>query len=198
MMLYAELPLYRARQIFIDLFVLAWVVVWMLIGRFIFELIAKLAEPARLIQGAGDDLAENASGAAGRVDGVPLLGRYLEAPFQSLERTGRTLQEAGGNQEDAVLTIALWLGILVAALPILFVLLQWGVRRRAWMRQASAARRIRSDPGNLQLLALRAVATRPLADLWMAGDDPAEAYRSGDYARLAALELNRLGLKAPG
>ena len=196
MKLYAELPLYRARQIAGDLLVIAWVALWVFIGRFMFRLIGKLAEPGRRVEGAGSDLARTASNAGGRVDDVPLIGRFLEAPFGSLERLGRTLQDAGQTQQDTVHTLALWVGLLVAVLPILFVLFQWGSRRRAWIVQASASNRIRLDAGSLQLFALRAIATRPLTELRRATPDPAGAYNSGNYAPLAALELNQLGLRS--
>jgi hypothetical protein len=196
MKLYAELPFYRARQILVDLLVVAWAALWVLIGRFLFTLIGKLAEPGRRLEGAGSDLAGTASGAGSRVADVPLVGKYLEAPFGSLERVGQTLQEAGQTQQNTVHTLALWIGILVAALPILFVLFQWGIRRRAWIQQATAAHLVRADAGNLQLFALRAIATRPLTELRLATDDPAGAYDSGNYAALAALELNELGLRA--
>ena len=196
MKLYAELPSYRARQIVGDLFVVAWAAVWVLIGRFLFALINKLAEPGRRIEGAGSDVARTASNAGSRVDDVPVIGRYLEAPFNSLERLGRTLQDAGQTQQDTVHTIAIWVGVLVAVLPILFVLYQWGSRRRAWIVQASASNRIRLDAGSLQLFALRAIATRPLTELRRATPDPAGAYSSGNYAPLAALELNQLGLRS--
>jgi hypothetical protein len=196
MKLYAELPFHRARQILVDLFVVAWAGLWVIIGRFLFTLVGKLAEPGRRIEGAGSDIAGTASGAGRRVADVPLVGKYLEAPFGSLERVGQALQDAGQTQQNTVHTLALWIGVLVATLPILFVLFQWGIRRGAWIQQATAAHLVRADAGNLQLFALRAIATRPLTELRLATDDPAGAYNSGNYAPLAALELNQMGLRA--
>jgi hypothetical protein len=49
---------------------------------------------------------------------------------------------------------------------------------------------------DLELFALRALANRPLRELYRVTPDPAGALRAGDYAGLAALELRSLGLRA--
>lgn len=196
MRIYAELPAHRARQIFGDLFVGAWIWLWAWIGRAVTRSIAVLAEPARLLQDAGSDIAIRADSAGRQVAGVPVVGRALSGPFRSLEEMGRSLQATGASQQDAVQDIALWLGILTACLPILFVFYRWAVRRWAWVREASAAERLRREPGALQLFAIRAIATTPLAELRRMSGNPAESYLSGHYGPLAALELNRLGLRS--
>ena len=194
MKLYAEIPLYRARQILIDAFVVAWVAVWVAIGRWITRLVENLAEPGRLIEAAGSDLAGAASTAGGRVDGVPVIGGYLASPFESLERVGRTLVDAGLAQQETVATLALWLGVLISGLAILFLLAPWAIRRTRWIREASALSRLRSDASGLHMLALRAISARPLSELFAGCPDPAGAYSTGNYAPLAALELKRMGL----
>ena len=196
MRIYAELPGYRARQIIGDAFVAAWTWLWVEIGGAVNRSIAALAEPARLLEDAGSDIAARADSAGRQVAGVPVVGRALSGSFRSLEEMGRSLQATGANQQDAVHDIALWLGIAAAGLPILFLLYRWAVRRAAWVREASAAARLRSAPGSLQLLAIRAVARSPLADLRRLAGNPAEDYLAGNYRALAALELNRLGLRA--
>jgi hypothetical protein len=197
MKLYAELPVYRARQVFGDLFVVAWIVVWVWIGTSTFALIENLAEPGRLLERAGSTIQDSASSASERAAEVPVLGGYLRVPFDSLGRAGRSLIDAGRAQQESVETLALWAGVLVAALPIVYALLKWGTGRWAWSRQASVAQKLSTRPAGTQLLALRAIASRPLADLLRASGDPAGAYGSGDYAPLAGLELERLGLRAP-
>jgi hypothetical protein len=59
---------------------------------------------------------------------------------------------------------------------------------------------VRSEPAGRDLLALRALASRPLSELTRLGPDIAQSWRNGDASAvdaLAALELKRLGLK-PG
>lgn len=196
MKLYAELPLYRTRQIFLDALFVAWTVLWIAVGRSITRLVGNLAEPARLLEDSGSDLAGAASNAGGRVVGVPLVGQYLQSPFQSLERVGHSLADAGQAQQETVATLALWLGVAVAAIAILVVAVPWAIRRWLWIREASALVRLRGDSPSLHLLALRAISRRPLPELLAACPDPAAAYSSGDYAPLAALELSRMGLRS--
>lgn len=196
MKLYAELPRHTVRQITGDAFILGWIASWVWIGRFIYSLVEKLATPGRLIEGAGSDLAENAGGVDDRVSDIPVIGKFLKEPFESLERVGQTLQQAGQDQQSAVNTLAVWLGVLLALIPILFALYVWGTRRWKWVREASAADTFRSGDQALHLFALRAIATRPLSELRRATADPAGAYTSGDYAALAWLELSELGLKS--
>jgi len=196
MKLYAELPGYKSRQIVADGFVVLWVASWVWIGRFIYSLVEKLAAPGRLIEGAGSDLAGSAAGVDARVAEVPVIGRLLEVPFESLERVGRTLQDAGQDQQTVVHTFAVWLGIILAVVPILFALYVWSTRRWRWVREASAADKMRFEAGGEHLLALRAIATRSLAEL-SATTNPAEAFASRDFTRLASLELNEMGLRHP-
>lgn len=195
MKLYAELPGARIRQLTGDVFIVLWIAGWVWVGRFVHSLVQKLAAPGRLIEGAGSDLAKNAGGVDARVSEVALIGKFLKEPFESLERVGRTLQDAGQDQQSAVQTLALWLGVLLALIPILFALYVWGARRWKWVREASAADTFRTGDQAMRLFALRAIATRPLSELRRATPDPAGAYASGDYASLALLELNELGLR---
>lgn len=195
-MLYAEIPSYRARQLLLDGLVIAWVAAWAGIGSAIYSLVEKLIAPGRLIEGAGSDLASGAGRARANIEGIPLIGNALRTPFDNIERVGGLLTQAGRDQQEIVHTLALWLGILLAALPIGIVLYHWLGHRWRWVREASAANLIRGDAADLQLFALRALATRPLAELRRATPDPAGSYTSGDYGRLAAVELGELGLRA--
>lgn len=106
------------------------------------------------------------------------------------------LAGAGTSVEGA--TLALWLGILLAVIPIGYVLLRYAPWRGRWIREASAASRLRIDSEDLHLFALRAVATRPLYELQRVTPDPAAALARGDYESLASLELGALGLKGTG
>jgi hypothetical protein len=109
---------------------------------------------------------------------------------------GQTLADAGATQQEVVHQLALWLGVLVAAVPIIALLLVWLPRRVAWAREAGAASRLRLDGADLELFALRAVANRSLRDLHRVTPDPAGALRGGEFEALADLELRALGLRA--
>ena len=90
----------------------------------------------------------------------------------------------------------MWLGACIAAIPIGYVLLKYVPDRVRWVREATAAERIRLDADDLQIFALRAAVNRPLWELRAATPDPGGALAAGDYAALAQLELHSLGLGA--
>jgi hypothetical protein len=195
MKIYAETPGFRTRQVLADASMILWVYLWVRIGLRIKELVDGLGTPGRTIQQAGSGLAGTLESAAREVSDVPVVGDALRAPLESAADAGRVLQRAGAAQQDVVHTLAVWLGTLLALIPILFVLYHWGPWRARWAREASAAQRLRSDSSDLQLFALRALATRPLQELRRAAEDPAAAFGAGDYEALAAIELGELGLR---
>ena len=91
----------------------------------------------------------------------PGIGDSLRAPFESAADAGLSLQEAGQGQQDLVHRIAWWLGVLLALIPITLVLIRYLPARLSWIREASAAHRLRIDASDLQLFALRAITNRP-------------------------------------
>jgi hypothetical protein len=190
--LYAETASRRARQLAGDLLVLAWTAAWVLAGRNLYLLVEKLAAPGRTVERAATDVGEIQQ----KVGRIPVVGGELQGPFGRLGGVGRVLAEAGTTQQQVVHDLALWLGVLVAAVPIVALLVMWLPGRVAWAREAGAASRLRLDGADLELFALRAVANRSLRELYRVTPDPAGDLRSGDYADLAALELRRLGLRA--
>ena len=194
MKLYAEVPYHRTRQIASDVAVAVWIFVWIRIGFWMHDLVAKLAGPGKTVQDAGNGFARNLESIGDRVGDIPLVGDRLTAPFDAAAGAGRTLEQAGATQQDVIHTLALWLGVLLAVIPIGYVLLRQVPKRVRWIREASAASRLRIDAEDLQLFAIRAVSTRPLYELRRACDDPAKALVSGDYLPLAGIELGALGL----
>ena len=125
-----------------------------------------------------------------------MVGGELQDPFGRLAGVGRTLAAAGVTQQEVVHQLALWLGVVVAVVPIVALLLVWLPRRVSWAREAGAASRLRMDGADLELFAIRAVANRPLRDLHRVTPDPAGDLRAGEYQALADLELRALGLRA--
>lgn len=198
MKLYAEVPYYRTRQILFDAAVAVWCIGWIRIGMWINTLVNRLQGPGRAIEDAGSDLADNLNSVSERVGGVPLVGDTLRAPFEAAAGAGTALQQAGQTHQDVIHTLALWLGVLFAIIPIGYVLLRFLPARLRWIREASAADQLRIDADDLQLFAIRAVATRPLYELRRACSDPAGCLARGEFEPLAALELGALGLETAG
>jgi hypothetical protein len=197
MKLYAETAGLRARQLLGDLGVLAWTAAWVAAGLTLYRLVEKLAVPGARVERAGNDFAGNVAEIQQKVGRIPVVGGQLQDPFGRLSGVGQTLADAGATQQEVVHQLALWLGVLVAAVPIVaLLLLVWLPRRVAWAREAGAASRLRLDGADLELFALRAVANRSLRDLHRVTPDPAGALRAGEFEALADLELRALGLRA--
>jgi len=182
--LYAETSTLRLRQVLLDVGLVVWVFVWVRIGLWLNDLVERLEGPGRSIEDAGNQIAGWR---------VPILDRRL-GPITS---GGEALQRAGDTQQDVVHTLAFWLAVLLAAIPIVWLVARHLPGRLRWAREATAASRIRAQPSASQLFALRALANRSLPKLRRAEADPAGAYARGDYGALAALELAELGLRSP-
>jgi hypothetical protein len=194
--LYAETAGLRARQLLGDLATLAWTAAWVAAGLSLYRLVERLAVPGARVEQAGTDFAGDVAQIQERIGRVPVVGDQLQGPFGRLAGTGRTLAEAGATQQEVVHQLALWLGVVVAAVPVVTLLLVWLPRRVAWAREAGAASRLRLEGANLELFAIRAVANRPLRELRRVSADPAGALRAGEHEALADLELRALGLRA--
>ncbi|MCT4574119.1 hypothetical protein N3930_45040, partial [Bacillus thuringiensis] len=70
----------------------------------------------------------------------------------------------------------------------------------AFHRRSAAAQRFIDSSADLDLFALRAMSTAPMARLATISDDPVRAWRQGDREvidQLADLELRRCGLRFP-
>ena len=195
MKIYGDSPSFRTRQLLSDAGLAAWIGLWIWVGMRVRELVDRLAAPGRSIEDAGSDFAGVVGDLGSDVGGLPVVGDALQAPFETVAGAGRYLRDAGAAQQDAVHTLAVWLGVLLALIPISYVLYKYVPDRLRWVREATAAERLQIDSADLQLFALRAVATKPLYELNRAVRDPAAALEAGDYEALAGLELRSLGLE---
>jgi hypothetical protein len=193
--LYAETSGLRARQLLGDLAVVAWTAAWVWAGVTLYRLVEKLAVPGARLEQAGGGFAGDVAEIQQKVGRLPVVGGELQGPFGRLAGVGQTLADAGATQQQVIHQLALWLGVLVAAVPIVTLLLAWLPRRVAWAREAGAASRLRLAGADLELFALRAVANRPLRQLRRVTPDPAGALRAGEFEALADLELRSLGLQ---
>jgi hypothetical protein len=194
--LYAEVSRFRNRQIAQDLGLLLWSIVWIRVGLHVYNLVLRLAEPGRTVERAGEGLSGTLADISSKVGEIPLVGTSLQAPFVAAGEAGAVLERAGIAQQEVVQNLAQWLGVLLALIPISYVVFRYLPDRWRWVREASAASALRIDAEDLQLFALRAIARQPLYELQRVAPDPAGALAKGDYEPLAALELASLGLRA--
>lgn len=193
MLWYAETGVRRVRQIAADVTLLLWIVVWWRVSRVTRDLVEGLGAPGRGLADGGDRLAGAFKDVAGAVDGTPLVGRLLQAPFTDLAAAADSVGDVGRAQDAAALALATWTGRLVLLVPVLLVAVVWAWVRLRGARQLGAARRLR-DHGDHDLLALRALVHRPASELLAVSPTPGADWRAGRVGELAALELRGLGL----
>jgi hypothetical protein len=198
--IYAQRPSRLVAQVLGDLFVLVWALAWGLIGVFVRQSIAVLAGPARETAQTAARLAGNLTDAAGQAERVPGVGDDLRRPFDAASRTLGQLISAANHQVDSIERLALLMGWLVFLIPVTVLVAFWLPRRVRFFRRARAAQHFIDSSADLDLFALRAMATQPMHVLAAVSDDPVRAWRSGDQAvinRLADLELRASGQRMP-
>jgi len=199
--MYADRVPTAVRQLLTDIFVVIWVYLWIRAALWVHDIVLKLGVPGEKLQSSGTSLADNLADAGGKVGRVPLVGDQLTKPFNGAADAARSLADAGRQQQEIVGNVALVMALVVVALPLALVLFGWLPLRLRWMRRAGVASRVRDEPAGRDLLALRALASRPLNQLTKLGPDIAQSWRNGDAAAvdaLAALELKDLGLRPNG
>lgn len=201
MALYAQTPWRRTRQLVGDLLVVVWVAVWVRAGLWVHESVGRLAAPGRTLEDAGSSLSDSLGSAGDTVARVPLVGDDARTPFDAAGGAADSIARAGVQVQEGAAQLALLLGVVVAAVPVLLVLGAWLRARVRFVSRSRAASRILDSAADLDLFALRALATQPVRALARVSDDPADAWRRRDpevLRALAALELRSLGLRAPG
>ena len=198
MKLYAESSVRRTRQMLGDVLLVGWIAVWVKFALVVRDATLTLAEPGEQIAKAGGGLAEKLRDAGETIGAVPLLGDAVRTPFDGASAAADMLAGAGDAQVEAVTQLAFWLGLAVAAIPILVVLVIYLPSRIRFVREAIAGQRFVDAGEDLDLFALRALARQPLHRLARISEDPAGAWRRRDPAvvrALAHLELSDSGMR---
>jgi hypothetical protein len=198
MKLYAERPGRAARQLLADLLAVAWLAGfgWAAVqGR---ELMLRLQIPANSLTNAGTSIGDAFAGAARTAAKVPFVGAQLAAALDTGRAAGQSLAGVGEQQLSTIAELATGTAVLVALVGALPALVVWLPLRIRYARLAGAAVACRER--NADLLALRALTAVSVRRLREVTEDPASGWRRNDpdvVCRLAALELRRLGLRAP-
>ena len=200
MKVYADRPARRAVQLLADLFAFGLTAAAVRLAVQVHTEVMRMRAPGDGLVDAGSGLRGTFDAAAGKAGGIPLIGHALAGALHTGSAAGTKLVDAGHWQIDAVTNLAWWMAVFVVALPVVFLLVSWLPLRWRFTRGATAAARLRRQgEDGLDLLALRALVTRPLPRLAKAGELTA-GWREHDPAvidRLAGWELRRHGLRAP-
>jgi hypothetical protein len=198
--IYSTRPGRLAGQIFSDLFVVAWSIGCGLAALVVNQVVAALAVPARETARTATRLMDNMREAAEQTARVPAVGEDLRRPFDSAAETLGNVVASANNQVETIERLALLSGWLVFLIPVALVVALWLPRRVRFYRQARASQAFLDSSADLDLFALRAMASQPLYVLAGISDDPVRAWREGDRQvidALAEIELRRNGLRFP-
>jgi len=198
--IYAERPGRMVGQLLSDVFVLVWAVVWGLVGAFVNGTVERLATPARETAKTAGRLAHDFTDAAEQASRLPGVGDQLRRPFDSASTSMGSLVASADRQVAIIEQVALVAGWLAFLMPVSLVVALWLPRRIRFYRQAKASQHFIDSAADLDLFALRAMASQPLSVLATISDDPVRAWRSGDQVvinQLAEIELRRNGLRMP-
>ena len=198
--IYAQRPGRLVGQLVGDLLVLAWTLAWVGVGVFVNRMVSTLAGPAREAAQTAERLAGDLSEAANQTSQVPGLGEQLRRPFDSAAGSLGDLVGAAERQAETIDRVAALTGWLVFLVPVTLVLAFWLPRRIRFHRRARAAQAFLDSSADLDLFALRAMASQPMHVLAAISPNPVAAWRSEDRAvinRLAEVELHSSGLNLP-
>jgi hypothetical protein len=195
---YATTPARLLAQLTSDIVVFLWTAVWVLVAIAVYDAVATIARVGRQVETGATGVAGNLSSAGDRTDDVPLVGDALTAPLRAASEGALDIAGAGHSLDTTASWLAWVLALAVAAPPILFVAMPWLFLRLRFFRRKWTALALAATPAGEQLLALRALANRPLAKLAGISADPVGAWRREDEAAihgLAALELRAAGVQ---
>ncbi len=198
MKLYADSSTRFARQLVADVLFVCWVIGWIAIGNVIHDGTMALADPGRQLESSATSLSESMAEAGDFLGGVPVIGGGASTPFDKASTASESLASAGRAEVEAVETLAFWLGVTLAVIPILVVGLVYLPRRIRFVREATAGQRFIDSAADDELFALRATTNQPLHVLARITDDPVGAMRRGDtevIRALAAVEMKTVGLR---
>lgn len=194
---YATTPVRMTAQLVSDVLIAVWVTVWVMVGLAVHHAIATIAGVGRQVNDSANGISENLNSAGDSADRIPLVGDTVAKPLRAASEAALDLAGAGQNLDTTATWLAVLLAIAVAAPPILAVGMPWLFLRIRFFRRKWTVIALAQTPAGEQLLALRALANRPLRRLTEVSDDPVGAWRRQDphaVRGLAALELRSAGV----
>jgi hypothetical protein len=185
-------------QLTSDFVLVAWTTVWVFVGMAVHSAVSTIAEVGRSVEGGANGIGRNLDSAGNSAGDVPLVGDALSKPLEAAGKAAHEIAAAGHSLDTTATWLAVLLALAVAAPPILAYAMPWlFLRLRFFLRKRTALGLAATYAGQ-QLLALRALANRPLRRLAAVDVDPVGAWRRGDPGvmhGLAALELRSAGIR---
>jgi len=175
----------------------ALVAFWLWLGAGVYDAVNHLGEVGELMESVGASLSEDLTQMGDTLGSVPLIGDGIRAPFDSASDGAASIEQAGLEQQAFASRLAWVCAIGLVFVPIVATLAIWLIPRRRFVLVSGKVRALAAMEGGDDLLALRALASRPIEEIAALGPDVAQAWRRGDpeaISRLAALEKRAVGL----
>ncbi|MBK8447460.1 MAG: hypothetical protein IPL41_12510 [Micropruina sp.] len=200
MYLYAPPSAKLARQIALDVLVVAWCTGWWLLARVTDGLIRSLADYPRSSADTAREMQLRLREAADAAGQVPVAGSSLRSPLDSMAGTVGGLVAGSDELTGRLESLATGAGVALVALPLLMVVPGWLWHRVRFVLDSRAVAGLIAAGTDTEMLALRALARQPLRRLVTVSADPSGAWRDGDpavIAQLAELERRQCGWPRP-
>lgn len=180
-----------------DALVLAWCVLWVVVGVWVGIEIWSLTRLSASVRQSGEAVAQ-AGRALESFSSLPVVGSTAGSVGTEVRRSGESIVAQSGGARAGVARVAVLLGLTTAVVPATPVVGVYLPRRLRERHEAREAQALLAGPDAADAdvyLALRAVARVPYAELARVVPHPAAALRAGNYRALADAELARLGLR---
>jgi hypothetical protein len=194
---YATTPGRLLVQLLSDVTVVVWTYLWVLVGLSVHTALSTIAEVGRQFEHGAGGVADNLGSAGHSADHIPVVGHTVSKPLTAASKAALDIAGAGHNLDTTAAWLAVVLALAVAAPPALALVMPWLVLRIRFFRRKWTVSALAATPEGEQLLALRALANRPMRRLTAVSADPVGAWRHEDSAvirGLAALELRSAGI----
>ena len=194
---YATTPGRLTAQLVSDLLVGLWTALWVSVGLGVHHAVATIAGVGNQVRDGATGIADNLNSAGDSANRIPLVGDTVSTPLRAASEAALDLAGAGQSLNTTATWLAVLLAIAVAAPPVLAIAIPWLFLRIQFFRRKWTVIALAQTPAGEQLLALRALANRPLRKLTEVDGDPVGAWRREDPAAvrgLAALELRSAGV----
>jgi hypothetical protein len=195
---YATTPGRLLAQLFSDAAVAVWTFAWVLVGVAVHRAVSTIAAVGRQVNSGAHGIADNLESAGHSAERIPLVGGAVSKPLTAAGDAALNIAGAGHNLDTTATWLAVLLALAVASPPVLAVMMPWLFLRIRFFRRKWTVTALAATPAAERLLALRALANRPLGKLTKVDADPVGAWRGEDPAAirgLAALELRSAGLR---
>ena len=171
-----------------------------MVGLGVHTAIATISKVGRQVKDSATGISDNLHSAGDSVHGVPLVGDTMSKPLRAASEAALDLAGAGHQLDTTASWLAVLLAIAVAAPPIMAIGMPWLYLRIRFFRRKWTVIALAQTTAGVELLALRALANRPLRKLTAVSADPVGAWRQDDPVAvrgLAELELRSAGVAAP-